>query len=386
MRKTLTLGLALALSALSAAHAQGTIKIGAITSVTGRFAEFGKMQLAGFKVGVDEVNRKGGVLGRKIELVIEDNASDVNKGLAAAERLVNAGVPLVLNEYSSSLVKAQAQYLARQKVPALVFSSSGDDITKPGNDYIFRLNQPATEYARAILNIFRANKFKNMAIIAGTGAFEKSVADAAQDIAKEYGIAVVEDQRYDKGLTDFRPVLNRIKAKNPDGILMVSYAEDSVALMRQAREVGVKPRLFAGGAAGFALPDFVKDAGTAAENVVTATAWIPQLRYPGTQKLNVELKKALGGQDPSYHAAQAYAAVLAAAEAIRRADSTDREKVKAALGSLNMQTAFGPIQFKDYSGFRNQNPLTMVAQQVQNGAFVPVYPASVVPRPIKFER
>ncbi|GAA5533022.1 ABC transporter substrate-binding protein [Deinococcus aluminii] len=386
MRKTLTLGLALALSALSAAHAQGTIKIGAITSVTGRFAEFGKMQLAGFKVGVDEVNRKGGVLGRKIELVIEDNASDVNKGLAAAERLVNAGVPLVLNEYSSSLVKAQAQYLARQKVPALVFSSSGDDITKPGNDYIFRLNQPATEYARAILNIFRANKFKNMAIIAGTGAFEKSVADAAQDIAKEYGIAVVEDQRYDKGLTDFRPVLNRIKAKNPDGILMVSYAEDSVALMRQAREVGVKPRLFAGGAAGFALPDFVKDAGTAAENVVTATAWIPQLRYPGTQKLNVELKKALGGQDPSYHAAQAYAAVLAAAEAIRRADSTDREKVKAALNSLNMQTAFGPIQFKDYSGFRNQNPLTMVAQQVQNGAFVPVYPASVVPRPIKFER
>ncbi|WP_034388782.1 ABC transporter substrate-binding protein [Deinococcus sp. YIM 77859] len=386
MRKTLTLGLILSLSTLSAAQAQGTIKIGAITSITGRFAEFGKMQLAGFKVGVDEVNRRGGVLGRRIELVIEDNASDVNKGLAAAERLVNAGVPLVLNEYSSSLVKAQAQYLARQKVPALVFSSSGDDITKPGSDYIFRLNQPATEYARVILNIFRANKFRNMAIIAGTGAFEKSVADAAQDFAKEYGITVVEDQRYDKGLTDFRPVLNRIKAKNPDGILMVSYAEDSVALMRQAREVGVKPRLFAGGAAGFALPEFVKDAGSAAENVVTATAWIPQLRYPGTQKLNVELKKALGGQDPSYHAAQAYAAVLVAAEAIRRAGSTDREKVKAALNTLNMQTAFGPIQFKDYSGFRNQNPLTMIAQQVQNGAFVPVYPKSVVPRALKFER
>lgn len=388
MSKTVLLSLALALplSALSAAQAQGTVKIGVITSVTGRFAEFGKMQLAGLKVGVAEVNRKGGVLGRRIELVIEDNASDVNKGLSAAERLVNAGVPLVLNEYSSSLVKAQAQYLARQKVPALIFSSSGDDITKPGGDYIFRLNQPATEYARAILNIFRTGKFRSMAVIAGTGAFEKSVADAAQDIAREYGIQIVEDQRYDKGLTDFRPVLNRIKAKNPDGILMVSYAEDSVALMRQAREVGVKPRLFAGGAAGFALPEFVKDAGSAAENVVTATAWIPQLRYPGTQKLNVDLKKALGGQDPSYHAAQAYAAVLAAAEAIRRAGGTDREKVKTALNGLSLQTAFGPISFKDYDGFRNQNPLAMVAQQVQNGAFVPVYPKSVVPRAMKFER
>ncbi|THF69835.1 branched-chain amino acid ABC transporter substrate-binding protein [Deinococcus sp. Arct2-2] len=389
MRKVTFLTLALTpLLALpaSAQSSTGTIKIGAITSVTGRFAEFGKMQLAGFKVGVAEVNRKGGINGRKIELLIEDNASDVNKGLAAAERLVNAGVPLVINEYSSSLVKAQAQYLARQKVPNLIVTSSGDDITKPGSDYIFRLNQPATEYARVIFNIFRDNKFKSVAIIAGTGAFEKSVADAAQDFAKLYNITIVEDQRYDKGLTDFRPVLNRIKAKNPDGILMVSYAEDSVALMRQAREVGVKPRLFAGGAAGFALPDFIKDSGSAGESVITATAWVPQLRYAGVQKLNVDLKTALGGQEPSYHAAQAYAGVIVAAEAIRKAGSTDREKVKAALNALNMTTAFGPVQFKDYDGFRNQNPLAMVAQQVQGGAFVPIYPKSVVPRPIKFER
>ena len=208
MRKVMVLGVIGAVSAMllvqsSAQTATGTIKIGAITSITGRFAEFGTQQLAGFKVGVAEINRKGGINGQKIELLIEDNASDVNKGLAAAERLANAGVPLVICEYSSSLVKAQAQYLARQKVPALVVTSSGDDITKPGNDYIFRLNQPATEYARALLNIFRDNKFKSMAMIAGTGAFEKSVADAALLFAKQYGIQMVEDQRYDQGLTDF---------------------------------------------------------------------------------------------------------------------------------------------------------------------------------------
>jgi len=393
VRKLMVIGMLGAVSAalLTQAVAQttkpaGTIKIGAITAVTGRFAEFGKQQLAGFKVGVAEINRKGGIGGQKIELLIEDNASDVNKGLAAAERLANAGVPLVICEYSSSLVKAQAQYLARQKVPALVVTSSGDDITKPGNDYIFRLNQPATEYARALLNIFRDSKFKSMAMIAGTGAFEKSVADAALIFAKQYGIAVVEDQRYDQGLTDFRPVLNRIKSKNPDGVLMVSYAADSVTLMRQAREVGVKPRMFAGGAAGFALPDFIKDAGSAAENVVSATAWIQELRYPGTQKLHVELVKALGGAEPSYHAAQAYAGVIAAADAIRRAGGTDREKVKAALNTTNLQTAFGPIVFADFDGFRNQNNLTMVAEQVQDGKFVPVYPRSVVPKAIKFER
>ncbi len=393
MRKLMVISMLGAVSAalLTQAVAQttkpaGTIKIGAITSVTGRFAEFGTQQLAGFKVGVEEINRKGGINGQKIELLIEDNASDVNKGLAAAERLTNAGVPLVICEYSSSLVKAQAQYLARQKVPALVVTSSGDDITKPGNDYIFRLNQPATEYARALLNIFRDSKFKSIAMIAGTGAFEKSVADAALLFAKQYSIQVVEDQRYDQGLTDFRPVLNRIKGKNPDGVLMVSYAADSVTLMRQAREVGVKPKLFAGGAAGFALPDFIKDAGAAAENVVSATAWIPELRYPGTQKLHIDLVKALNGAEPSYHAAQAYAGVIAAADAIRRAGGTDREKVRTALNTTNIQTAFGPIVYKDFDGFKNQNNLTMVAEQVQGGKFVPVYPRSVVPKAIKFER
>ena len=393
MRKLMVISMLGAVSAalLTQAVAQttkpaGTIKIGAITSVTGRFAEFGTQQLAGFKVGVEEINRKGGINGQKIELLIEDNASDVNKGLAAAERLTNAGVPLVICEYSSSLVKAQAQYLARQKVPALVVTSSGDDITKPGNDYIFRLNQPATEYARALLNIFRDSKFKSMAMIAGTGAFEKSVADAALLFAKQYSIQVVEDQRYDQGLTDFRPVLNRIKGKNPDGVLMVSYAADSVTLMRQAREVGVKPKLFAGGAAGFALPDFIKDAGAAAENVVSATAWIPELRYPGTQKLHIDLVRALNGAEPSYHAAQAYAGVIAAADAIRRAGGTDREKVRTALNTTNIQTAFGPIIYKDFDGFKNQNNLTMVAEQVQGGKFVPVYPRSVVPKAIKFER
>jgi branched-chain amino acid transport system substrate-binding protein len=375
-----------ALSPATVLAQSGTITIGAITSVTGRFAEFGKMQQAGFKVAVDEINRKGGINGQKIRLQIEDNASDVNKGLAAAEKLANSGVPLVINEYSSSLVKAQALYLARQKVPNLVVTSSGDDITKPGSDYIFRLSQPATEYARVIFNLFRDNKFKSVAMITGTGAFEKSVADAARLFAKEYNITLVEDQSYDKGLTDFRPVLNRIKAKNPDGMFMVSYAEDSVALMRQAREVGVKPRLFAGGAAGFALPDFIKDGGAAAEGVVSATAWIPELRYAGTQKLRVDLVRALGGSEPSYHAAQAYAGVIVAADAIRRAGSTDREKVKAALNSTNMQTAFGPVSFKDYDGFRNQNPLAMVAEQVQGGKFVPVYPKLVVPRPVTFER
>jgi branched-chain amino acid transport system substrate-binding protein len=391
MRKVMMAGVVGAVSAMllvqsSAQTATGTLKIGAITSITGSFAEFGKQQLAGFKVGVDEINRKGGINGQKIELVIEDNASDVNKGLAAAERLANSGVPLVICEYSSSLVKAQSQYLARQKVPTLVITSSGDDITKPGNDYIFRLNQPATEYARALMTIFRDNKFKTMALIAGTGAFEKSVATATLGFAKQFGIEVVEDQRYDQGLTDFRPVLNRIKSKNPDGVLMVSYAADSVTIMRQAREVGVKPRLFAGGAAGFALPNFITDAGAASENVISATAWIPELRYPGTQKLHVELVKALGGVEPSYHAAQAYAGVIAAADAIRRAGSTDREKVKAALNTTNIMTAFGPIIYKDFDGFKNQNNLSMVAEQVQNGKFVPIYPRSVVPKAIKFER
>lgn len=374
---------ALALIGLSVTAAQGpaTIKVGAVTSLTGRFADFGRQQKAGIEAGLREVNARG-INGAKLEVLLEDDASDTNKALAAAERLANAGVPLVMGAYSSTITKPMTQYLARAKVPVLVQTSSDDSITKPGGDYIYRLNQPASSYAEVLFDMFQDVGVKTVAVLAGNGAFEKSVHTAALDLAKARGIQVVGNQAYDKGLTDFRPILNGFKARNPDAVFLVGYQEDSVGVMRQAKEVGLNPKVFAGAAAGFALPEFIAGAGPASEYVVTATAWVPEMKTPNNNRLYVNLVNALGGTEPSYHAAQAYAGVIVAADALRRAGpGADREAVRKALDATNLQTAYGPIRFTDFSGFKNQNNLKMVAQQVQrrNGklVFVPVYPTSL---------
>ncbi len=385
MKKSHIAGVALlaAVTLVGLSQAQNvTLKIGAITTLTGRLAEFGQQQRAGFNVAINELNAKVGPNGQKYELLLEDSASDVNKGLAAAEKLVNSGVGVILNEYSSSIVKAQAQYLSRQKVPNIIVSASDESITKPGFDYVYRINPPTDEYAKILFQIFTDTKIKTVAILAGNGAFEKSVQASAIEQAKLKNIDVVGNQIYDKGLTDFRPILNGFKAKNPDAVFLVGYQEDSVAVMRQAKEVDLNPKLFAGGAAGFALPDFVTGAGSASEYLVTATAWVPGLKTSGNQKLYTNLVSTLGGKEPTYHAAQGYAAVLVAADAIKRAKSaTDREAINKALMTTDLRTPYAKIKFENFDGYKNQNRVSMVAEQVQKVGgrlqFVSIYPRNL---------
>ncbi len=356
------------------------IRIGVITSLTGRFATFGKMQMAGYNVGLKEINGKGGVQGRPLDLLLEDDASEVPAALSAAERLLAKGVPLILGTYSSGISKPLAGYMERQQMPLLVSGSSDDSITKPGSPYVFRAKSVATTYARTLFDLFDSlGGVQSLAILAGTGAFEQSVADGADAYTRIKKIKLVAREAYDRGLTDFRPLLNKFRTLNADVVFMVSYEEDAVAIMRQAKEVNLNPKIFAGAAAGFAIESFIKGAGDAAEWVFTSTSWTPDVKYPGTPALYQNLKAALGGEEPSYHAAEAYMALIVAADALNRAKSLDKTAIMAALKATNLMTPVGLVQFLDSAGFRNQNPIPMVVQQVQGGKFVTVFPASIAP-------
>jgi len=356
------------------------LRIGVITSLTGRFATFGKMQMAGYTVALKEINAKGGVQGRPLELLVEDDASAVPAALSAAERLLAKGVPLILGTYSSGISKPLAGYMERQQMPLLVSGSADDSITKPGSPYVFRAKSVASTYARTLFDLFESlGGIQSVAILAGTGAFEQSVADGAEAYTKIKRYRLVAREAYDRGLTDFRPLLNKFRTLNADAVFMVSYEEDAVAIMRQAKEVNLNPKVFAGAAAGFAIESFIKGAADAAEWVFTATSWTPDVKYPGARALYENLKAALGGGEPSYHAAETYMALVVAADALNRAKSLDKSAILAALKATDLMTPVGPVQFLDQAGFRNQNPIPMVVEQVQGGKFVTVFPASIAP-------
>lgn len=368
----------------------GPVEIGIITSLTGRFAEFGEQHMAGFEVALEDVNANGGINGREVKLNIQDDTSEVSVALTAAQQLIDADVPIALGAYSSSITNPLAQFFTRAQLPFLVYTSSADNITQPGSEWVFRLNQPANAYGQVLFDIFdhlnsEGAEIETIAVIAGNGNFEQAVADSAERLAEERGYEIVENESYDRGVTDFRPVLNRFRAAEPDVVFMVSYAEDSVAIMRQANEVGLNADIFAGGAAGFALPGFIQDAGPAAEHVITATAWTEDVAYPGASELFERLTEQLGGVEPSYHAAQAYAGLITAVDALTRAESFSAEDVQAALEETNIEeTPYGPIRFDDFNGYQNQNPILMVAQQVEDGQFATVFPIEAATEEIVF--
>jgi len=378
MKRTLLSLTALLLT--GAAYAE-TINVGAITSLTGRFATFGKMQKAGFQVAIDEINAAGGVGGNKLALLLEDDASDTNKALSAAEKLLNQKVPLIIGSYSSGITKPLSQYMARQKVPLLVATAVDETITKPGNAYTFRVNNQSSVYSRSLLDLFKrmndtkAGTIKTVAVLTSNDAFGKSVYTDITTLFTKAGYQVVSKDTYDQGLTDFRPILNRYKALSPDAVLIASYEQDAVAVAKQVKEVGLAPKVIAGIATGFALPNFLDGAGSAADNMLVAMVWNPDVTYPGAQNLYARLKKALGGEEPSQHAAQSYAAMLAAAAAIKQGGS-DPEKVREALTKISINTAFGPVKFRNYGGYQNQNAVVGLITQVQNGNFVTVAPAT----------
>ncbi|HEX7004570.1 MAG TPA: ABC transporter substrate-binding protein [Trueperaceae bacterium] len=380
MKRLVMLIVLLLASSVAWAQSEGPVEIGVITSLTGRFAEFGEQHQAGFAVALEDINAAGGINGREVVLNIQDDTSEVSVALTAAQQLIDAGVPLVMGAYSSSITNPLAQFFTRSERPFLVYTSSADNITMPGSEWVFRLNQPANAYSQVLFDLFdylneQGADIEKIAVIAGNGNFEQAVATAAEEQAADRGYEIVANESYDRGVTDFRPVLNRFRSQEPDVVFMVSYAEDSVAIMRQANEVGLDADLFAGAAAGFALPGFITDAGPAAEYVVTATAWTEDVVYEGAAELFERLTEELGGVEPSYHAAQAYAGLITAVDALSRAESFSPEDVQAALEATNIEeTPYGPIRFEDFDGYQNQNPILMVAQQVQDGQFVTVFP------------
>ena len=354
------------------------IRVGVITSLSGSFATFGAMEIAGYKVAAAEVNEKGGINGRKLELLVEDDASNQNAALAAAEKLVNQGVPLIVGAFASSVTKPLGGYLTRVKVPLLNTNSADTSITKPGGPYIFRSGQTTDTYADASFDLLKTFPgLKTVALLVSNDALGRSTATSVKEKCKALGLTLVGDQAYDRGLTDFRPTLNNFKSANPDIVALSSYEEDAATLVRQAKEVNLSPRVFiAVGATGYALPQFIAGAGDAAEYVFSASPWRPEAKFPGAQDLNKRLVKVLGSE-PSHHAGKAYGGMLAAAEALRKAGSTDREAVRKALKEVKLSTAFGPVSFDAGSGFQNQNPAPSLVVQVQKGKFVVVWPREV---------
>jgi branched-chain amino acid transport system substrate-binding protein len=269
----------------------------------------------------------------------------------------------------------------QRKVPFLVTTGSADNITEKGWDYVFRINPPVSEYPKALETFLKeVVKPKTVAILHENSLFGQSGSKHFVKQCEAMGVKVLMKEGYEHGAVDFKPLLMKTKAANPDFVYMISYIMDAALLMRQSKELSFNPKLFIGGGAGFTLPEFAKNAGEASEYVFSADLWTPNLPYKGAKEYFDNYKKKFG-QPTEYHGAEAYASLQVVADVLNRTKDLTPVAIREALLATNTTTVFGPVKFISYGKKKQQNSLATYLVQWQKGVLETVWPKNVATKP-----
>ncbi len=363
---------------LSYSIAQDTIKVGIVLPLTGDQAKFGEIEKQSFDLALGEINAAGGVKGKKLELIIEDDTGRPEVGRSVVEKLITKDKVVMLGGgYSSSVTYAVAGVCQQNQMPFLVNTGSADNISTSGWDWIFRLNPPVSEYASSVESLLKdVIKPTSVAILHENSLFGTSGAKEFEKTCEAMQIKVLLKEGYESGGIDYKPVLMKVKQLNPDIVYMVSYIMDASLLMKQAKELKLTPKMFIGGAAGFTLPEFQQNAGVASEKVISATLWHEVLPYPGAMDYYKKFV-AKFGKPTEYHGAEAYAAAYVIADVLKRAKSFSPADIKQALSDTNLMTVFGPVKFVSYGKHKNQNKLPTYVVQWLDGKLELVWPADL---------
>jgi branched-chain amino acid transport system substrate-binding protein len=363
--------------------AQGPIKIGASMSTTGTNAALGQNQLRGYQLCVKHANEKGGVLGRKLELVSYDDGSDPGAAVRLYEKLITQDkVNLLLGPYGSPITDAVADVNEKYKMP-MVSTNSVTSIHKKGRKFIFSTFSPAEVYLEGLIDLAARKGLKTVALIVSDDLSGRARIQPTIESAKKKGLQVVFAEVYAPGTTDFSAILTKVRAANPDVLGGSTRFEDAVAITRQMKALNVNPKMY-GLITGVDTHKFYEALGRDAEFIYGATQWLPELvelragglipigrQYPGAREFVESYRKEFPGADLSYHSASGYGACEILVAAVRHVGSLDRDKVRAAILKADQNTVFGAFRV-DQGGAQTAHKMVMF--QWQDGKKVIVWP------------
>jgi branched-chain amino acid transport system substrate-binding protein len=354
----------------TAANAEDTIKIGVIQPLTGSVAYNGTTDVNGSKLALDEINAKGGVLGKKIELVIEDGQCRPANSVSAAEKLIQRDkVVAISGAFCSSSTLAVMSVAANYKLPLITGVSSSAELTEKGNPWFFRATETDALLAKAFSKIlYDQLKLRKIAYVGvnddfgrgGVAEFEKQMtALGATTVMKEY---------FEHGTSDFYTLLTKLRSSGADGVFVAAETQDGSIFVKQKAELGLTNKVF--GVGSWATPDFMKLTGDASEGIYAAVPYASTMTTP-KNKVFVAAYIDRYHEAPGKYSAAGYNAISILAEAINRAGSTDPEKLRDALAKTDYEGPNGHFQF-DSKG--QANGFSVVLVQLLKG--VPTVAAS----------
>jgi branched-chain amino acid transport system substrate-binding protein len=338
---------------------------------------YAKMMKTSLEMALESVNKAGGVKGRPLKLVYANDQGKPKPGEKAISDLVEKnGAVMLVGGYQSSNTLFMARMAEKLDRPFLVCTAADDRITQRKWKNVYRLNPPAMGYTNGLEDFF-LNKIKpkSMAIVYENSPYGTSGAMRMMWFCRGNDIELRAIEPYHKERLKpdyFKRIVARLKENPPDVIYMVSYLKDGALLVKNIREAKINA-LLSGGAGGFTSQKFIAQAGANAHHLLTATLWTPCLQYPGTKEY-YESFTSTYGSPPDYHGAEAYSALLVAADVLKRADSFSPASIRKALDQTDLMTPFGPVKFTSYENFERQNILPTQVLQIINGKFECVWP------------
>jgi branched-chain amino acid transport system substrate-binding protein len=330
----------------------GVITLGLNTSLTGGTATFGKNTQNGVQMAIDEVNAKGGVLGKKVVLQTEDNASRADESVTAVQKLISSdNVLVVLGDVASSNSLAAAPICQNAKVPMVSPTSTNPKVTQVG-DYIFRTCFIDPFQGTVCARFAKDNlKAKTVAIFVDNKSdYSKGLAKYFDEEFSKTG-KVVSTSYYSAGDSDFRAQLTNIKAKNPDLLFVPGYYTEVGAIALQARQLGMKQPFLGGD--GWDSPKLTEIGKDAVQGAYFSTHYSPESDDPRVQEFGKAYKEKFSGQTPDAMSAVAYDATRIVFDAIEKANATqpndaDRAKIRDALAATkNFPGVTGDITIDD---------------------------------------
>ncbi|HEX6000454.1 MAG TPA: ABC transporter substrate-binding protein [Hyphomicrobiaceae bacterium] len=391
------IGLAAPAFAQSGTKSSDPIRIGVIAEVQ---SVAGAATPGGAQIAADEINAKGGVLGRKIEIVTYDNKSAAADSVRAFQRAVNQDkVVAVIASYISEVVLALQPWAARLKTPLITPGAASNEITKTvhndyeKNKYSFHGYLASTAQARLVCNAAKdllvdTLKLKTVAVMSEDAAWTKPLDDGYLDCLPKVGLKVVEHIRFSPDTTDFTPIFNNIESKKAEAIITgISHVGVQPTVQWKNQQV---PIPMFGISAQAISPTFWKDTSGAAEGIPSLAMANPDVAVTSKTIPFATAFKARFGTSPAYTGYTAYDEVYIIAEAIKRAGSTDADKVVAEMEKTDLEGTIGRIQFlgkdDEFTHGLKTGPgyITGLVFQWQAGKQVTVWPKAIAAGTIKY--
>ena len=372
-RRAAMASLALSAAVLAAPLAQAqpakVLKLGGLLTVTGPNASIGKEGVMGVEYAVKQVNAAGGVrIGPDtytVQFVNVDDESKAERAVAAAERLINSEkVPVVFTTPASTTTLAVLPILEKNKTLAMTFVASAPAVISPDLSYSFRSTLSSIDNVNPSVDfLVKEKKAKTIAYLGRNDDWGRNAGKSIVARAKSQGAQVVVEEYFDVGSTDFTALLTKVRAANPDAFMGAAFIEDGVSMLKQYRELRMKPVLLSPSTI-WSSPTFLKSAGKAAEGVYVATGPTTS-DTPALRAFTQQYEKATG-HAPGPFETIAFDNVMLVLEAMKKAGSTDPTKVRDTLRQMSYTGVLQEYKFDN----SNQSEVVININEIKDGKAV----------------